>query len=178
MKCIEDEMLEFQAFTNEFNNETDRGAALIAASIFDDRLKSILQAFLFESKASGKLTEGFNAPLGTFSSRLSAAYALGLLFEDEYRDIDTIRKIRNEFGHSWQAVTFKKDKIIALCKNLSWRGNPDEEKTATPRTRFNLAVSLLIVSLFQREKFVHSEQRKLPHWPRPKLDFKKGIETL
>jgi hypothetical protein len=43
------EILELASFTEEFNRESDRGAALVAASLLDERLKGILQAFLLDS---------------------------------------------------------------------------------------------------------------------------------
>src|SRR5262245_59615110 len=88
-------------FLHEFAKESDRGAALVAAAMLDERLKEILSAFLVTSKASEDLLEGFTAPLGTFSARASAAFAMGLLQENEFKEITLIRKIRNEFGHEW-----------------------------------------------------------------------------
>src|SRR5436309_2098301 len=91
----------------EFNKESDRGAALIAASMLDERLYEILESFFVESKTSRDLLTGFNAPLGTFSARASAAYSLALIQENEFNEITTIRKIRNEFGHEWQQVSLE-----------------------------------------------------------------------
>lgn len=65
-------------FTSELNGETDRGAALVAASRLDEILKNILTSFLRRTKSSDDLLEGVNAPLGTFSARASACHALGL----------------------------------------------------------------------------------------------------
>jgi len=89
------------AFLAQFNKESDRGAALIAAAMLDDRLKDMLSSFLADTATAKELLSGFNAPLGTFSSRISAAHALGLLQDNELNEITLIRKIRNEFGHSW-----------------------------------------------------------------------------
>lgn len=91
----EPEILELAEFAQEFNRESDRGAALIAASLLDERLKGILQAFFLDSKVSYELLNGANAPLGTFSSRISASYALGLIQKNELDEINLIRKIRN-----------------------------------------------------------------------------------
>jgi DNA-binding MltR family transcriptional regulator len=119
------EILGLADFTREFNQESDRGAALVAASLLDERLKAILQAFLLQSKVSSELLGGFNAPLGTFSSRASAAYALGLIQRNEFDEINLIRKIRNEFGHKWKGVTFNAAPIADLCRSLPWLGPPD-----------------------------------------------------
>lgn len=66
------------------------------------------------------LVEGFNAPLGTFSSRIKAAYALGLLTKDQFLDLERLRKIRNEFAHTWKSVSLSKQKVAALIDNMSF----------------------------------------------------------
>jgi DNA-binding MltR family transcriptional regulator len=94
---------EFLAFLKELNKETERGAALAAAAMIDDLLGRALQAFLIENKGAQALLSGFNAPLGTFSSKIAAAYALGVISEREYRECELIRKIRNEFALKYRS---------------------------------------------------------------------------
>lgn len=40
------EILQLGAFLNNFNQESDRGAALSAAAVLEDRLEEIIKAFL------------------------------------------------------------------------------------------------------------------------------------
>ena len=96
----EPEINELSEFLKEFNKESDRGAVLIASAVLDEWLSEILLSFLSDTKSSKDLIEGFNAPLGTFSARVCAAYSLGLIQDNEFREITIIRKIRNEFGCS------------------------------------------------------------------------------
>ena len=98
----EPELKEFTDFMDEFNKERDRGAALNAAAVIDEWLQNILEAFLANNKSAKDLVNGFNAPLGTFSSKAVAAHPLGLIQDNEFREINLIRKIRNEFGHHWK----------------------------------------------------------------------------
>jgi hypothetical protein len=77
------EILTLATFLQRFYKESDRGAALLAASMLDEIALRILRAFLIEQPESEKLLEGFNAPLGTFNARLVAAYSLGLIETDE-----------------------------------------------------------------------------------------------
>jgi len=114
------EVLELADFLHEFNEESDRGMALVAASLLDERLKGIIEAFLLKGKVSSELVNGFNAPLGTFSARTSAAYALGLIQKNEFDEINLIRKIRNEFSHKWRGITFRSSGVADLCRNLPW----------------------------------------------------------
>ena len=52
---------------------------MIVCSYLDELLLRILLAFLIERDGTKRLVEGFNAPLGTLSTRSAAAYALGLI---------------------------------------------------------------------------------------------------
>lgn len=106
----ETELIELNEFLKEFNKESDRGAALNAAAVLDDWLKNILEAFFADTKSGKELVSGFNAPLGTFAAKATAAHALGLLQDNEYQEITLIRKIRNEFGHSWRGINFESQK--------------------------------------------------------------------
>src|ERR1700730_6663198 len=89
----------FVAFLDDFNKETERGAALAAAAFLDALLERVLAAFLIPNNSGINLTNGFNAPLGTFSARIAACHAMGLISEREFKEYELIRKVRNEFAH-------------------------------------------------------------------------------
>lgn len=120
------------AFLDEFNKETARGAALTAAAMLDDILEKVLKAFLIEGKSAEAILEGFNAPLGTLSARGAAAHAMGLISEREYAELEIIRKIRNEFAHSVH-VSFETDKVVSLCKRMTYDAKPYGDCRAGPR---------------------------------------------
>jgi hypothetical protein len=111
------------------------------------------------------LLSGFNAPLGTFSARSSAAYALALMQENEFREITIIRKIRNEFGHDWQPLSFESGKVADLCRNLPWLGPAEHEEGASLRARFNYAVAILLTDLLWRVRLVRKERCVIRTWP-------------
>jgi mannitol operon repressor len=165
MKKLEPEFEELAIFLEHFNKESERGAALSAGSLLDEKLKDILTAFLAEVAATNDLLSGFNAPIGTFSSRISASYAMGLIQEDEYKELNIIRKIRNEFGHSWQGVNFDSPKVTNLCLQLPWRGPEENEAKSTLKERFNFAVVMLLIDLLWRSRLVKKEQRVIRAWP-------------
>ena len=75
----------FVEFLDDFNRETERGAALAAAAFLDTLLERVLVAFLIQNDSNSNLTKGFNAPLGTFSARIAACHAMGLISEQEFR---------------------------------------------------------------------------------------------
>lgn len=161
----EPEVRELGEFLHEFNKESDRGAVLIAASILDDRLNEILKSFLADVPASEELLVGFNAPLGTFAARISAAYSLGLIQENEFKEINLIRKIRNEFGHKWKGIDFKTQKVCQLCAQLPWLGPDDLKDDTDMRQRFNFALVGIMTDLLWRVRLVKKEKRKPRIWP-------------
>jgi len=161
----ESELKELSEFLNEFNKESDRGAALNAAAVLDDWLSNILKEFLADNKSSENLLSGFNAPLGTFSAKAAAAHALGLIQDNEIEEITIIRKIRNEFGHSWKGISFDNQKIKDLTYNLPWLGPKELEENSTTRGRFNAAVAILLTDLMWRSRLVKKEKRQPRIWP-------------
>jgi len=165
MKESEPEINQLADFLNEFNKESDRGAALVAASMLDEKLKEILSGFFVEKSTSKELLTGYNAPLGTFSARASATLCLGLIQENEFKEITLIRKIRNEFGHDWQSISFESGRVSELCMELPWLGPIELENTSTPRSRFNSAVAILLTDLLWRVRLVTKERRILKIWP-------------
>ena len=108
---------EFLPFLDVHNAESPRGSVLVACSFLDEQLGRIIDAFLVEDSKKELLLGGFNAPIGTFSSRITMAHSLGLISDEERSDCDTLRKIRNEFAHNHRAG-FEDQKLIDLCKNL------------------------------------------------------------
>lgn len=70
-------------------------------------------------RAADDLLEGFNAPLGTFAARIKLCYALGLLTDAQFKDLELVRKIRNEFAHTWDECTFAAEKIKAWVDALN-----------------------------------------------------------
>jgi mannitol operon repressor len=159
------EIKELGRFSAEFNQESDRGAALVAASRMDELLKSLLTAFLRDSKSAGDLLEGFNAPLGTFSARASACHAMGLIDDAEFSDISRIRKVRNTFGHHWKNIDFEAREVADVARGLPWRGPGEYEATATVRSRFSAAVMLLLTDLLWRERLVRKDKLTAKAWP-------------
>lgn len=164
---IPDHLKQLSAFLLEFNDESERGAALLAASMLDEQLKAILEAFLIEGKHQDKLLKDFNPPLGTLSSRLEACAAMGLVSEQEYAEIDVIRRVRNEFGHGL-GVTFDTKKVSALCAKLTMSvGNVAKagEPPVGPKPRFVTAAVSVIVLLTNRAHYVAKKRLESQSWP-------------
>ncbi|MCF7479955.1 hypothetical protein L3V32_25085 [Vibrio sp. J2-4] len=132
--------------------------------MLDDWLGNILGEFFADNKSGKDLISGFNAPLGTFAAKVTAAHALGLIQDNEFREITLIRKIRNEFGHSWRGVSFESDKVAHLVNQLPWCGPPEFEANSTPRARFNSVIAILLADLMWRARLVKKERRVVKLW--------------
>jgi mannitol operon repressor len=161
----EPEIIDLARFSTALNAESDRGAVLIAGSRLDEVLQGILTAFLRDTKSAKELLEGFNAPIGTFASRVSMCHALGLIEDHEYDEITLMRKVRNEFGHKWKDIGFDAPKIRGLVEKLPWLGPPEYEAGATLKSRFNTAVVILLTDLLWRQRLVGRERVEQRTWP-------------
>ncbi|MEX2167319.1 MAG: transcriptional regulator [Methyloceanibacter sp.] len=158
---------EFIALLDKLNEESHRGAVLVAVSYLDELLRRCLQNFLLDEGKSKALWEGFNAPLGTFSARALSAYSLGLVSRREYEECESLRKIRNDFAHNLHA-SFSDRRIIDLCTNLSMRvpDNPKwGENAIGAQAHFHTAAVALISALYNRPHYVKRKRIVFKDWP-------------
>ena len=155
---------EFAPFLDDLNKESERGAVLISVSYLERQLKEIISAFLCEGDASQSLLEGFNAPLGTLAARTAAAAALGLISGREYRELETIRKIRNQFAHDHRA-SFSDQSTADRCLNLTFSAKDYGDVVVDARGQFTSAAVALIVNLTNRSHYVSGKRLKFENWP-------------
>ncbi len=117
--------LHLSKIVEEIRKETDRGAALFSASVLDNLLEEIIAAYLVPGKGATAILKGGGgqAPIGSLSTRISAALALGLITDQEYVDCHIVRKIRNEFAHNAEFdLKFDNQKIKDLVMNINILG--------------------------------------------------------
>jgi hypothetical protein len=156
---------EFFPFLHDLRFESDRGAVLLCCAYLDDLLRDTLAAFFVQGPEANQLLEGFNAPLGTFSARIAAAHALALITDVEFKELTTLRKIRNEFAHS-KTATFADQKIADLCRNLTYSVPDIEGKPPVPpQGRFTTAAVGLTTAFVNRAAYVERERRVPKRWP-------------
>ncbi len=99
-------MDDYQQVVASFHSESDRGAALLAASIVETYLGQYLRQFMKveDNEVSKHLFEGVG-PLSSLSSRHEVAYAFGWINVMQRSDLRYIREIRNFAHHPWRALT-------------------------------------------------------------------------
>lgn len=90
----------------QLDMESDRGAALLAASFITEALQRRLLEHFTHAKPGRELIESSNAPLAGLSAAARACRALDLISEEQYRRLLLVRQIRNDFAHTWSTLTF------------------------------------------------------------------------
>lgn len=149
------------------NKESARGVTLVICSHVDMLLERIIRAFLLAGDETDQLLTGFNAPLGSLSARATGARALALITSAEFQEINTLRKIRNEFAHQVHC-TFADPKVVKLCARLKLSASELEGETLDEpiaRAAFTSAGICLIANLTNREAYVSRQQLSDRGWP-------------
>ena len=132
--------MEYISFRRELTKESDRGCALLAASHLDFMLEKTLRQILCGTNKHLDSLFDFNGPLGTFSGKILLTYSLGLLSDYHLKDLQSIRKIRNEFGHTPKIISFDEPQITKFTNGLKLVANSRAE---TSRLKFISSVSLI-----------------------------------
>lgn len=135
--------------------------------MLDTRLERLLLSHMLQGKVAKDLVVGRNAPLGTFSSRINACFALGLITSSERSDLNLVRSIRNEFAHREHGITFEDETIRGLCSSLNSRRPPEmvQDRGYPPRQRFNDAVVFTALQLWYRPEHAAELKAEERAWP-------------
>jgi mannitol operon repressor len=156
---------DFVPYLEELNKESPRGKVLVSTGYLEQMLEDILRAFMLEVKTVDDLFEGGNAPLGTFSSRARMCHALGLISDDEFHDIDQIRRIRNHFAHSMSA-SFRQPAIKDRCRPLRHKAPQYAEVVIDAEGEFTSAATGMLLNMVNRAAYVARKRLKFDDWQR------------
>lgn len=123
--------LQFEAVTDEaaaiwdrLSAETPRGCALVAGAAVDEVLGALLTAFFVnDNDLYRALLHAPGAPIGTFSARALLCRAIGLISDDLFRDIESVRYVRNQAAHfdrrkHGHEFSFERSDIADRCRNF------------------------------------------------------------
>lgn len=136
----------------------DRGLVLSLSAFAEDALGELVREFMAPVEAAKQLLEGFNAPLGTFSSRTKASFALGLISQEQYRDLEHLRKIRNEFAHDWRPMSLTARTVVGHVAGLSY-GTLTERFPESPAEKVIGCMTSLLTSVR-----AHTNQIRSKRW--------------
>lgn len=139
------------AHAEEFDKETDRGAALLVAAYLDHLLEKLLSSVMIDDEKQVEiLLRTPTSPLGTFSSRVRATYCLGLITKDEFIDLNIIRDIRNDFAHELVGLSFDNQSVADRSRNLL--GSKVDGQPISPKECFKKASIRLMVDIILKIK--------------------------
>lgn len=106
-------------FQKEFAKESDRAAVILTASIMDNALHELLKNyFVPNASTNDDMFDGSNAPLSTFSAKITIAHRVGLISSKFTKDLHLIRKIRNEFAHNIHGCSFDDSRVRSRVLEL------------------------------------------------------------
>ncbi len=155
--------VEWRGFYEEFQSRSDRASAIVGAAFLDGHLGHLLRSFFIDDPQAAENLLGVERPLGAFGARIRLCYALGLVSEDEYHDLQVILNVRNVFANEMRGVSFEDAEIKALCRSLRMPDRvmlPAEDRSA--RNLFVFATALLAQTLMLRSVDAESKRRQRP----------------
>lgn len=171
-KTIVDPLTDWMGFYQELQSESPRAAVIIAGAFLDAQLRNLLSKyFIDDSKIVNELLGTENnadCPLSSFSSRIKAAYCLGLLSKGLYDDLNMIKKIRNKFAHKMHGYTFDEPEVVSWCKSLKLAKVITDAVPHFPNTHqsmFLLGVSQLASWIALKTLEVGRDRRSVPKDP-------------
>ncbi|WP_205275550.1 MltR family transcriptional regulator, partial [Morganella morganii] len=96
-----------KSYFSILRSESDKGAVLVASSVFEDALKDLITARIYPSKDKrDPLFSGEGAPLFSFGAKIEMAYRLGVLSDGVREQLTIFRRLRNEFAHNIDKHSF------------------------------------------------------------------------
>lgn len=111
---------DIQRFVDELERElthtSDRGLPLVAVAGLERLLELLLSAAVPKSRDPGALF-GTNGPLQSVAHKMITAHTLGLISDDEKRELDLLRRVRNQMAHDLD-VSFVRSEVTARCREL------------------------------------------------------------
>jgi len=158
-----EQFLTTRPFFDAFRGESDRACAVLAGAFLDSLLERLLRRAIVQN-APSSIFDG-QGPLATFSAKIDMAYSLGFLPNPEHRDLNIIRKIRNDFAHavdhdpsfSTNSVADRTQSLLTLTflvenNHMATTPIPEAELqliVGNPRRRFEVAVAILTANLYE-----------------------------
>lgn len=136
----------FNELSRSLRDLDERALVLTLAAFAEDTLGDLISVYLIPSSAAHSLVTGYNAPLGTLSSRIKAAYALGLISKGQFEDLQHLRAIRNKFSHTWKPLSFEDPSVSGHIKAIRF-GKAITTYPENPQHKLMTSFQILLIEL-------------------------------
>lgn len=155
-------------------SENDRGVIILSGSAIEELLEREIRKLMPQLNSDERsYLFDFNGPIGTFSSKIRMANALGIISRQIYRKIDLIREMRNSCAHSRQPLTFQSppifDAVVCLVHDLRMTLPAREDNDGTRKTFVTACLLIMMVALQMPIEEAHKQLRETlaKHKPSP-----------
>ena len=145
----------------------ERGRAVSCAAILDEMLRDILLAYFLPIPENLK-EELFerSGPFSGFYTRIETAYVLGLISENERKNLNLIRRIRRDFAHEpGEEIRFEQQDIKNRCMALELPQTFVERIEVdwnNPRVKFLGTYLFTIIGLVLRKRATEHQAKAEP----------------
>lgn len=162
--------------------ERGRGAILVGAARVDTALENLLKSVMTPGAPRDDNLFKPERPLGTFSAKIALAARLSLIEKPVEKAIQAIRKVRNEFAHSFDDISISNElhqsrlaeAYVDARKNPLWA--PMEKILTEAKIEKHLRdyIVLIIVLVAFMEACAHLQEKFSPAIP---VRFSKQAEV-
>jgi DNA-binding MltR family transcriptional regulator len=155
-----DMLMEFSRLF-DYAEASDRAVAIVGPAFLDTLLSQTLIEFFVDNHKEVQRLLQPEGPLGTYGSRITACYCLGLIGPTITSDLRIVGKIRNRFAHDLRA-SFADQAIIQWCRALRWHREVfirEVPASATDRDLFQVGVNQLVTYLNAVPGIARSKKR-------------------
>ena len=155
---------DMRGFLEELGHETDRAAAILGAALLDELIYQLICAFLIDDAEEVQNLTDTERPLGAFGARIRAAYCMGLITKEIFKDLNVIKLIRNLFAHRLHGLSFSEESIANECAKLKCleRIHLVGADLSSARVRFSSAIYLIHIYLSMEIKLVSHYRCQTP----------------
>jgi len=152
-------------YVNNLWNENDRGVIILNGSAIEEILEDQIRRLMPQLNSDERsYLFDFNGPIGTFSSKIRMANALGIISRQIYRKIDLVREMRNTCAHARQPISFQAepifDAVVCLVHDLRFTLPKPDDNDGIRKTFMVACLFLMMVSLGMPLEDAHSILRK------------------
>jgi hypothetical protein len=98
---------------------SDRATAIVLAAFVEDHLTHFIRSRLVKDDRLQQKMLGPGGACGDFGTKINLAYLFGFYSAPGWKELDTIRRIRNDFAHNLRINRFGTASIKDRCANLS-----------------------------------------------------------